>query len=304
MPATIIKKKEGFQGQKAVVIPRKVLASNCTNNTIISGLYITDIGYYPKARFHYRERLRGAEQHILIYCIEGRGSVTIKKEQYDIEPGDFFIVPKQREHYYAANEKDPWTIYWIHFTGAISDAIITHMLEQFDGHKSFLHYNEQRTELFNTIYHQLERGYSIENMLYANLCFYHFLGSFMHAEKFNSISTLTEMDIAIDFMKKNIDSMCTLQQMADEVSMSPSHFSFLFKKKTGYPPMEYFNHLKVQQACQFLMFTNLRVKEIATRVGIEDPYYFSRFFTKLMGMSPNAYREKRNSEHVYYTPKD
>lgn len=294
MPATAIKKKDGFQGQKAVVIPRKVLASNCTNNAIIAGLYITDIGYYPKARFHYRERPHGAEQHILIYCIEGRGSVTIKKKQYDIEPGNFFIVPKQTEHYYAANEKDPWTIYWTHFTGKISDAIIAHMLDQLDGHKSFLHYNEQRTKLFNTIYHQLERGYSIENMLYANMCFSHFLGSFMHAEKINDVSAITEMDIVIDFMKKNIDSMCTLHQMADEVNMSPSHFSFLFKKKTGYPPMEYFNHLKVQQACQFLMFTNLRIKEIAARVGIEDPYYFSRFFTRLMGMSPNTYRERRN----------
>ena len=57
--------------------------------------------------------------------------------------------------------------------------------------------------------------------------------------------------------------------------------------------MEYFNHLKVQQACQHLLFTNSRIKEVAFEVGISDPYYFSRMFTKVMGMSPKEYKEKR-----------
>ena len=63
--------------------------------------------------------------------------------------------------------------------------------------------------------------------------------------------------------------------------------------KTGFSPIEYFNHLKVQKACQYLLFTDLRVKEIADKLGIEDPYYFSRMFSKLMGMSPGTYRTKR-----------
>ena len=297
MSASDIKKKEGFQGQKAVVIPKKVLTSNCLNNAIIAGLYITHMGYYPKARFHYRKRLHGAEQHILIYCIEGKGSVTINKNQYDIEPGDFFIVPKQTEHHYAANEKHPWTIYWVHFTGGNSDAIVAYTLDQLDSHKSFLHYDERSTALFNTIYNQLERGYGIDNLVYANMCFCHYLSFFMHPEKANPVKASVEMgfvNIVIDFMKKNIASMCTLQQMADEASMSASHFSFLFKERTGYPPIEYFNHLKVQQACQYLMFTHLRIKEIASKLGMDDPYYFSRFFTRQMGMSPNTYRERRN----------
>ena len=58
---------------------------------------------------------------------------------------------------------------------------------------------------------------------------------------------------------------------------------------------KYFNHLKVQKACQYLLFTDLRIKEIADKLGIEDQYYFSRMFAKLMGMSPVAYRTKRIS---------
>src|SRR3954464_588292 len=116
-----LRKKEGFQGQKAIVIPRKILSDLCASHTVIGSLYITDIGYYPKAKFHYRERPHGAEQHILIYCIEGKGEVSIKKNTYAIGPGDFFIVPKKTAHQYAADETNPWTIYWIHFKGQIAD---------------------------------------------------------------------------------------------------------------------------------------------------------------------------------------
>jgi len=51
--------------------------------------------------------------------------------------------------------------------------------------------------------------------------------------------------------------------------------------------MEYFNHLKVQKACQYLLFTSLRVKEISFKLGIEDAYYFSGLFTNVIDVSPN-----------------
>lgn len=42
-------------------------------NPLISDLYITDIGYYPKAHYHFRERPEGCSQNILIYNVEGKG---------------------------------------------------------------------------------------------------------------------------------------------------------------------------------------------------------------------------------------
>jgi AraC-like DNA-binding protein len=291
------RKKDGFEGQKAVVIPRQILAKQCAKNGIISALYITDIGFYPKARFHYRERLSGADQHILISCIEGRGQLKIKKKHYSIEPGDFFIIPAHTGHTYIADEHDPWTIYWIHFKGVNSGPIVELIMKQFQNtHKGFLQYNEERIHLFTQIYAHLERGYSNDNLLYANMCLWQYLNSFSFSDKFNNSSqpeTFNAIECSIEYMRNHIEEMLTLQDVAKAVNLSSSHFSFLFKKETGFPPMEYFNHLKIQKACQFLLFTKLRIKEISYKLGMEDPYYFSRLFTKIMGLSPIEYREKK-----------
>ena len=69
----------------------------------------------------------------------------------------------------------------------------------------------------------------------------------------------------------------------------------LFKKQTGHSPLTYFNLLKMQQACLLLDTTDMKINQICYKIGIEDTYYFSRLFSKIMGMSPREYRkiEKR-----------
>ena len=291
----VIKKKEGFRGQKAIVIPRQILLNGCEKNEIIRSLYVTDIGYYPKAAFHYRERIQGAGQHILIYCHEGKGNVKIRNTEYRIEAGDFIVIPAKKYHWYAADEKNPWTIFWIHFQGTIANKMISY-IEKKKGLKGFIRFKEKSIELFNEIYLQLERGYSSDNLMYANMCLWHFFTTFLFNDKYDlsgKLNNKDSIDLAIDFLSKHVGSTLSLEEIASEVNLSPSHFSYLFKQKTGYSPIEYFNHLKVQKACQYLLFTKLRIKEISQELGIEDQYYFSRMFTKVMGSSPNEYREKR-----------
>ena len=89
------------------------------------------------------------------------------------------------------------------------------------------------------------------------------------------------MDISIGYMQNH------LERPLYPGEPGISQLIYLFRiiqqfsgKKTGYSPVIYFNHLKIQHACQYLQFTTLRVNEIALKLGIEDPYYFSRYLQK------------------------
>jgi AraC-like DNA-binding protein/mannose-6-phosphate isomerase-like protein (cupin superfamily) len=294
----MLRKKEGFEGQRAIVLPRKILVKYCSTNPLISGAFITDIGYYPKAKHHYRERIHGIDQNILIYCLEGQGMVKIKEEEYELNPGDFILIPAGTAHHYAANEANPWTIYWVHFKGHMATNIINTFQEKNSSYKGAINYQDSRIRLFEDMYSNLEMGYSRDNLCYINMCLPYFLTSFIFNANYNMADKKRSNDTincSINFMQKNIDKMLTLDSLAESVHLSASHFSFLFRKKTGFSPIEHFNHLKVQKACQYLLFTDLRIKEIADKLGMEDQYYFSRMFTKIMGMSPVAYRIKRIS---------
>ena len=51
--------------------------------------------------------------------------------------------------------------------------------------------------------------------------------------------------------------------------------------------------MKIQRACLQLDNSNETIKQIAENLGYGDPYYFSRLFKKMIGMSPKQYRDSR-----------
>lgn len=67
----MIKRKDGFSGERALVIPASVI-SDIEKNPLASSLYITDIGFYPHAQFHFRERLEPISQYILFTVWRGK----------------------------------------------------------------------------------------------------------------------------------------------------------------------------------------------------------------------------------------
>jgi AraC family transcriptional regulator of arabinose operon len=293
------RKREGFEGQRLIVIPKKIVSEFLVKDPVTRQIYITDIGFYPKAMFHYAERSHGISQHIIIYCIEGYGWIEINKKRVIISPSQFIAIPANTPHRYGADVQNPWSIYWAHFKGENSAFIADLIVKNSDDYKPQLTFSEDRIGLFDDIYYNLQNGYGDDTLRYVNMIFYHFLSSMIYEDKFNRLKKTVDTDVVdkvIKLMQDKIQQTITLKQMADFSNLSVTHFSSLFRKKTGHSPIEYFNHLKIQKACQYLAFTTMTVKELAYCIGVEDQYYFSRMFTRLMGISPSVYR-KRNAEN-------
>ncbi|WP_346237043.1 AraC family transcriptional regulator [Niabella insulamsoli] len=290
----LYRKKDGFQAQKAIVLPPAIIKL-FEQSAITSGLYLTDIGYYPKAKFHYRHREHGSAQHILIYCIDGAGVAKVEDQQILIRQGQYLILPKNVKHIYRADEQKPWSIFWVHFKGHLAPQFVALLKKKGDVFSNAVSFDKRRIELFDQIYDTLQTGYSIDNLNYTCILLQHYLATFCYPQIFTppQREQEDEIDIAIRFMQEHIDKSLNLQTLAAHVYRSVSHFSALFRKKTGYPPLEYFNQIKMQRACQLLEFTDLQIKELSAQLGYQDPFYFSRLFTKMMGLSPLEYRKKK-----------
>jgi len=284
-------KKDKFYGDRSVVLSRTQVAF-VKENPKLGQLYLSDIGFYPYAKNHFRRRNKGSNEHILIYCVDGFGSVQVNEEVFSITPNSFFVIPAGSSHSYWSSHHSPWSIYWVHFGGKRSTAF-----DDFFGKVNTLTHSsdsriDDRIRLFNEILTVLEAGFMNENIEYSNVCLNSLLASFFYVHTYRSAKGLQSADSvgrAIFFMMDNLNKALTITDIAKSVNLSESHLSKLFRNKTGSSPLDYFINLKMQEAIRLLTNQSLRIKEVAFILGYKDPFYFSRIFTKHIGENPKAF---------------
>lgn len=289
-----MKKEDGFPGQISFVVPERILTL-IKDNALIAYLYITDIGYYPSARYHYRERLQGSDQFILIYCMEGQGEIRLGGSVNVLPSDHFFIIPAGVPHSYRSDAQNPWSIYWIHFSGVKAGQFTRFSGKSISIDRGKTSRINDRLDLFSEIFRNLDRGFSIETLEYVNLCLPHLLASFIHLSQFRLIKESGEKDPvaqSINFMLENLSQKLKLEEIAAETNLSASHYSRLFLNRTGHSPIDYFIQLRIQRACRLLDNSGWMIADVARELGFDDQFYFSRVFRKVMGMSPAEYRKR------------
>ncbi|MFO7370262.1 MAG: AraC family transcriptional regulator [Bacteroidales bacterium] len=290
-----MRKRDGFNNQLAIVLPKHIHAE-LAENPLTKLLFITDVGYYPVAKYHYRERPDGCEQNVLIFCTEGNGWIEVNGTTRRIAKDTFLIIPAGLPHKYGADNLNPWTIYWFHFAGLQAAGFCSGSLTVSGISSVENTRNDRRKRLFEEIYQTLSMGYSKENLEYTSVCLWYLLGSFNYLPQFERIRTIQKTDViekSILYMHEHIKENITLHDMATHCGYSASHFSAIFRKKTTRSPIDYYLDLKMQNACQQLDFTDKKIKEIAADLTFADPFYFSRLFKRFIGISPGDYRVKK-----------
>jgi AraC-like DNA-binding protein len=280
-------------GRQHIEIPRPILKSRVQKDSWLKQLYISSLGYYPRAEGHFTHRKKGLPENIIFYCVDGHGWYKLGDKQYEVNPNEFFMLPENVEHAYGSAEKDPWTIYWVHIGGEQLPYFNSMLSVQEHFKPAYIKNSEEIFSHFSKMYKTLELGYSTDNLVFANMCLTHFLSLFIYNSRHSEAQTSDKMDVvdrAILYMQEHIKENMSLNELSRMFNYSSSRFASLFKQKTGYAPIDYFIQMKMQKACQQLDFSDRSVKEIAINLGFDDPYYFSRRFSKIIGMSPTNYR--------------
>jgi len=254
--------------------------------------YPTAMGFYPSAALHRMERQRH-DDNLLIYCVEGKGQAATPRWRGNIGAGEVLLLPQGVAHRYEADAAEPWSIYWVHFQGTSAAVFSQYLGEREDAPPvAVAGVSPQLIAHFRGLLSVHRTGYSTRAFVNA-------------ANQLRHLLTLVALDIrrgrggsrdsfdleAIQgLMLESIGQPLNLDTLAAAANLSRYHFAKKYKALTGYSPIKHLLNMKMEHACHLLDSSQLSVKAVAAALGYDDPLYFSRQFSRTVGLSPRAYR--------------
>jgi len=280
-------KREGFPGQKLLVVPRSIVRTALAA-PVTGQLVVTDCGYFPHASHHGRVRPSGAGQAILIICSGGQGWAEIDGVSHVVRRRQALVIPRRTVHAYGADRDDPWTIWWVHLDGALVPDLLAASGATAARPVLDIPSATPYTTLITEVIDALEADHTLPSLLTASGAAVHLLTTLAGASRGSHIDDPVERTKAI--LATELSLPLSIEQLAAAVSLSPSHLTALFKRRTGYAPMQYRTLLRMQRAQVLLDTSDKPISVIAREVGYDDAAYFSRRFTALYEQGPRSYR--------------
>jgi len=287
-------KPHGFKGERHVVLPPPVIRE-AVRHPLLGGLLPTAVGHFPHAAGHMVVRTRGLSEHILMLCVGGSGWCRFGHRTWRVGRDQIVVIPAGQAHSYGTTKRDPWSIYWTHFTGAETTAQLRALGITPDRPLLGVQSAGEVACHFESMLARLQYGYStaiLWNLSATLRLVFSLLNLLQQPVSSARRHGAAAIDHTVEFMRQNLTRPLMVAELARVAGLSPTHYTELFRRRTGYPPMAYFLRLRVQAASQALATTDEKIQDIARRFGFEDPYYFSRLFKKITGLPPAVHRQR------------
>ncbi|MGH7144191.1 MAG: AraC family transcriptional regulator [Planctomycetota bacterium] len=233
--------------------------------------------------------------HQIMYFVRGWGDGEYRGERFRAGPGSAVLMDLSELHSYHADPADPWEMMWVRFDGPGVPAAVESLHSAGRSCVLPVAAGARMRRDFRALFRQVETqapgreaGAAARLMaLLANL-----QDGVLHA---GSVAAFTRapagIEAAANFLRAHHLESVALREAAQAANMSLYHFLRRFKQVTGFTPMAYLENYRIGRAQELMLAQpDLRLKEIAARVGFADPAYFSRVFRKRVGSAPRAYR--------------
>ena len=106
------------------------------------------------------------------------------------------------------------------------------------------------------------------------------------------------MKRVLGYVSENYDKPLKLEDVAEQVYISPAYLGIIFKKETGKNFTTYLTDLRMKKAKELLLDVRININEVTYKVGYNNVRYFSRIFKENVGISPKEYR-KIHANRIY-----
>lgn len=254
--------------------------------------YPTWCGHFFCSSEYYMKR-KSFPPLLVAYVREGKFHVEYRDMVFDAEKGDVILLDCSEPHYYRAH--DGLEFVYMHFDGSNSHEICQHILRQ---HGPLIR-RENNVLIGNLLYNMVyfyESG-SVETMFQSSMRIYHIF-EYLLAPESHQYEKDNPVENAIRYIRSHVAENISLENLANEASLSVYYFAHIFKDQTGFSPIEFVINTRLDQAKILLAQTSKSVEEIAYEVGYSSASSLTNIFTRKLEISPGQYRS------MYWNPSD
>lgn len=212
-------------------------------------------------------------------------------EERSVGAGDVVLLDCSQPHAYCA-EKDLEFLY-LHFDGSNAHDICQYIIQT----HGWLIQREHNMLVGNLLYDMInfyQKG-GIESSMQASMRIYR-LFDLLLMPTAQEAAAESPVEQAIQYIRSHIGETISLDELAASACLSVSYFSHLFKKQTGFAPLDYIINTRMENAKVLLICTNHPIAEIAVRVGYASAGSLINQFKRRIGMSPRQYRQMHQSK--------
>lgn len=242
-------------------------------------------------------RPTGRKDYQIILIVDGFLSINCCEKTIKVENNQFLLIPPNCPNDYSYS--NPVNAVWMHFSGTSVDKIL-----DLYGIDAFTAYTITDISFFRYYTDKIIEEMRFKKIGYMNICNAYMLQILTQLKRkieknisHEMCSKNTDIGITIDKMKTEFAVNNDIEYYAQMCNMSVSRYSHIFTQKMNISPHRYIIELRIAQAKFLLSTTNVKIYNIAKSIGYDDPFYFSKSFKKMTGLSPSDFREKSKKEN-------
>ncbi|HKJ95456.1 MAG TPA: AraC family transcriptional regulator [Gammaproteobacteria bacterium] len=271
------------------------LRARLAEHALTRDLYPHALGYYPTAHGHRVVRTDHGDD-LLLYCVDGGGWLEVEGVRWPVREGDLMMLPVGFEHAYGADDTHPWTLYWVHFSGGLAPRFWAEMGFRRERPVSAVGSVPKLVADFEALMGVRRSGYALPVFVHAANHLREMLSYLAVLSPKSEMRRAGQFDLDYvhALMQEHVCDHLDLDGLAERLRLSKYSFARKYKQLTGTSPIQSFIQMKMERACYLLDLGGRNVQRVAWELGYTDPYYFSRLFRKIIGMSPTAYRAMRH----------
>ncbi len=260
-------------------------------NILSGGHYVCDRSFFENNYYK--------SGYYMIYVESGYGYIETQHSKQKIYENTMFFMDLSKPYKIFADKQLPWKIHWLLFTGQSSDYIMEKIMLS-NNHIFTLALEDKLCNGFISILDYYlsnpdseHLSIKLHSMMTSLLCEIVLSCSYFSLKLNHQVKYPDPVKVIIKYIEQNYFRKITIDVLAKLTYLNKSYLIRLFKKHTGYAPIEFINKFRLEYSRQLLLSEHISVEQVAMNLGFGTHSYFTKCFKREYSITPTEYISRK-----------